>query len=75
MGEAARPQEHLLILLPASVPDAVIDDLRRSFPNIEITHLQIGLDETVDSVPSGMAGEIGIGTGCCLDEQLADALQ
>ncbi|KAL1981207.1 hypothetical protein VTN96DRAFT_2959 [Rasamsonia emersonii] len=52
MGEAARPQEHLLILLPASVPDAVIDDLRRSFPNIEITHLQIGLDETVDAVPS-----------------------
>lgn len=54
MGEAARPQEHLLLLLPASVPDAVIDDLRKSFPHFEITHLEIALNETLDAVPRGM---------------------
>ncbi|KAL1965768.1 hypothetical protein VTN77DRAFT_5089 [Rasamsonia byssochlamydoides] len=52
MGEAPHYQEHLLILLPAPVPEDTLDDLRKTFPNIEITHLQISLTDTIDVIPS-----------------------
>jgi hypothetical protein len=53
MGEAGAYTEHLLILLPLPLPGAIIDDLRKSFPHIEVTYKEVSLTDKYESVPKG----------------------
>jgi hypothetical protein len=47
--------EHLLILRTASWQDAWLDNIRRRFPRLEITALQIDTSKPLEeNVPSGM---------------------
>jgi hypothetical protein len=46
--------EHLLILSFATWPDAWLDNIRRRFPRLEITSLQIDTSQPVEeNVPKG----------------------
>lgn len=47
--------DHLLILRFSTWPDAWLDDIRRRFPRLEITSLQVDTSKSVEeNVPSGM---------------------
>lgn len=57
MGDAGffRGGEHLLILSFSTWPDAWLDGIRRRFPRLEITTLQVDTSKPVEeNVPSGM---------------------
>lgn len=55
MGEAGvSHSEHLLILRYANWPDSWLDNIRRQFPRLEITSLQVDTSKPLeDIVPKG----------------------
>jgi hypothetical protein len=56
MGDAGifHQGEHLLILRGTNWPDASLDNIRRRFPRLEITSLQVDTSKPLEeNVPSG----------------------